>query len=82
MQLDFLRYVPEAEGEKGREVVGLKKKSDARISSNPCANLVQWSLQGPPAAKGCLPFLSILWSTYEGSGYEKKKTGGEQGVAG
>lgn len=47
----------EGENERKRDGNALKKngeKSDARISSNPCANVAQWnSLEGPPLAKGC-----------------------------
>lgn len=65
----------EREKERERDGNALKKngeKSDARISSNPCANVAQWnSLEGPPLAR--VPLLSILWSTYKGSAIEKKR---------
>lgn len=74
--------------ERERDGNALKKngeKSDARISSNPCANVAQWnSLEGPPLAKGCRScrycgrrIKGLLWKRREKK-KKRKKEGGER----
>lgn len=61
--------------ERQSTVIALKKKgkkSDARISSNPCANVAQCSSFEDSALSRGVPFLSILWSTYKGSAMKKR----------
>lgn len=70
--------------ERERDGNALKKngeKSDARISSNPCANVAQWnSLEGPPLAKGCRScrycgrrIKGLLWKRREKKKKEKRR---------